>query len=157
MKRTSHAAVGVMPLLILALILSLLLILAQDGARLFSPKNTERMCAEILVENLDAAEADALLTETEFSLDESDPCPVLLVDAATPQPISQATEDGRILRLPSKSRFCTKITLEIPGHKAEDGFLAFGNRRLLPGARVRLIGTRVVAEGLLLAITPTES
>lgn len=156
MKRTSHANVGVMPLLILALILSLLLILLQDGARFFSPQSTERMRVEILLENLDAAAADALLAETELSLDESDPCPILKVDAASPQPISQATEDGRILRLPSKSRFCARITLEIPGNKAEDGFLAFGSRRLLPGAHLRILGAQIVAEGLLLSITPIE-
>ena len=157
MRRTKKdASIGMMPLLILGLIVSFILVLITDSARFFAPKNHDRMRAEILLENLDATVAKALASETAFSLDGSDPCPVEKIGEASMQPISRATSDGRILLFPSPSRFCAKITLEIAGRNTEDGFLAFGNLRLLPGAHIQLLGQRVTCEGMLLSLAPIE-
>ena len=149
-------AIGVMPILILGLAACFLLVLITDSTRFFAPPKSDRIRAEFLLENLDAAVAGALPEETALSLDGSEPCPIHHAEAATAQPISKVTEDGRILLFPSQSRFCAKITLEIAGRNTDDGFLAFGNRRLLLGARIPLCGSRITGEGLLLSLTPVE-
>jgi hypothetical protein len=150
-------AIGIMPILILGLAASFFLVLITDSARFFAPPKSDRMQAEFLLENLDAAVAEALPDETALSLSGSELCPVRHIEKATAQPVSRVTDDGRILLFPSKSRFCAKVTLEISGRNTEDGFLAFGNRRLLLGARIPLFGTRVTGEGLLLSLSPLEA
>lgn len=147
-------SITVTALLISGLILSFFLVLITDGARLFTPKNADRMRAEILLENLDAAVANALASEIALSPDGGAACPVLHIDEVYAQPRSTVTSDGRILLLPSGQSLCTKITLEIAGRHTEDGFLAFGNRRWMPGTRIRLCGKRTACEGLILSLTP---
>ena len=56
-------ALGVTPILIGGLMLSLLLVLIADGARLLAPKTEDRVLAEILLENLDAETARVLAQE----------------------------------------------------------------------------------------------
>ncbi len=148
--------IGVMPILILGLVASFFLVLITDSARFFAPPKNDRVQAEFLLENLDAAVAEALSNETALSLDGSELCPIRHAEEATAQPISRVTDDGRILLFPSQSRFCAKVTLEITGRNT-DGFLAFGNRRLLLGARIPLFGTRITGEGLLLSLSPLEA
>lgn len=153
-KRTN--ALGATPILIGGLVLSFLLVLITDGARLLAPKTEDRVLAEILLENLDAEAARALSQEQAFSIEGSELCPVERIGETSAQPIQEILTDGRILLLPSEIRFCAKVTVVLSGRRTEDGFLAFGNRRLLPGTRVRLLGKRTASEGLLLSITPAE-
>lgn len=148
------AGLGVTPILIGGLLLSFLLVLIKDGTRLLAPRAEEQMLAEILLENLDAETAQALSQEQAFSVEGSDPCPVEQIGETSAQPIRQVLPDGRILLLPSGIRFRTRVTVVLSGRRTEDGFLAFGNRRMLPGTRVRLLGKRTAGEGLLLSITP---
>ncbi len=157
MRRKKRAVgLGAMPILIGGLMLSLLLVLITDGARLLAPQAEDRMLAEILLENLDAATAQALAGEQAFSIEGSELCPVDRIGEASAQPIREVLPDGRILLLPSGSRFRARVTVVLPGRRTEEGFLAFGNRRVLPGARVRLLGKRTAGEGLVLSVTPAE-
>jgi len=149
-------ALGVTPILIGGLMLSLLLVLIADGARLLAPKTEDRVLAEILLENLDAETARVLSQEQTFSIEGSEPCPVERIGETSAQPIRQILPDGRILLLPSEIRFRAKVTVVLSGRRTEDGFLAFGNRRLLPGTHVQLLGKRTSSEGLLLSIYPAE-
>lgn len=155
--RKNVAGIGILPLLIGGLILSLLLVLLADGTRFFKPKKDDKMLAEILLENLDARTAAAVGAESSFSFGGSGLCPINAIGTVAAQPIRQITRDGRILLLPSQRLFCVTVTVELHGKNAADGFLAFGNQRLLPGAHVRLAGERMTAEGLLLSLRTADA
>ena len=150
------AGIGIVPLLIGGLILSLLLVLLSDGTRFFKPEREDKMLAEILLENLDAQTAAAVCEESAFSFGGGELCQVHAAGAVAAQPIQQITRDGRILLLPSQCLFCVTVTVELSGKSEADGFLAFGNQRLLPGARVHLSGKRTTADGLLLSLRAPE-
>ena len=141
-------------LIVCALMLSLLLVLLADGARFFSPKGEERMLAFVLLEDMDATTAEAVLAEAEFSIDGSAPCPVLHCGEITADRHLETRSDGTILSLPSKRRFSAQITLLLEGKAEQDGFLAFGTRRILPGGTLRFDGERMTAKGRILSLAP---
>lgn len=141
--------------LLCGLILSLLLVLIADGARFFLPKNQDRLRAEILLEDLDLAAAEALSEESTLSLDGSAPCRVLSIGRAEGM-LRLETGNGRILSLPSRHRFSVKLTLLLEGKSTEDGFLAFGTRRILQGAQVTLTGARMTGKGRILSLQSAE-
>ncbi len=142
-----------MPLAIGALLISLLLVLITDASRLWKPQSDTWVSADVLLENMDAATAQALLEEAALSLNGGAPSPVLSIGEIRPQPIREITRDGRILTLPSGRLFCTQVTLRVQGKKTDDGFLAGGSLRLLAGSRQQIDGKKMTATGLLLSIS----
>ena len=145
---------GFTALWIIGLFCALILVLILDGARLFAPEATESMVAEFLLEEMDAPTAQALLSETHMALSGEDACRILEIREAQPQKRLYTQKNGRILLLPSKDRFCARVLIELPGKMNEESFLAFGSLPLRPGARFRLQGAKMTAEGLLLALSP---
>ena len=111
------------------------------------------MTAEFRLEEMDAATAEALQAEHELMPEGGQGCRVALIGDIRPQELLCITEGGRILLLPSESRFCAPVTLEIPGTAGDDGFLAFGSLPLRAGAHIRLLGNRVICEGTLLSLS----
>jgi hypothetical protein len=151
-KKDTH--LGFTALIIAGLILSLLLVLALDGARWLAPEEAARMQAEILLEDMDRAAAEALLSEQALTPAGGEACRLMRIDAVEPQKTECITADGRILLLPSESRFCARIGIELFGKKSAEGFFAFGNLPLYSGARIRLFGERMTGEGILISLTP---
>ncbi len=158
MKRSKEKSrPGFTALLIAGLFCSLILVLVMDGARLFAPKESEYMLAEILMEEMDAATATALLSETSLAPQGGEACRVLKIGEIKPQERLYTQKNGRILLLPSQDRFCARVLLELPGRMSEDGFLAFGSLPMLPGGRIRLLGQQMTGEGLLLSLSPKDA
>ena len=151
MRRETEKSIF-MPIAICALILSLLLILFSDAARLFSKRSEALAEVQILLEGMDKETAEALASETAFSMD-GVPCGAVSIGEAEPQAIRTTTRDGRILLLPSARLFCASLVLHVSGEATEDGFLAGKSRRLLVGSRIRIEGRRIAAQGLLLSVT----
>lgn len=145
--------IGFTPLWIIALTLSLLLILLTDGARLFTSKEDGRAVATLLLDGLDGATAEALASETAFTLEGGARCRLLSMGEIAPESVLFTDREGNIRALPSTRRFRATVTLEIPGRVTDDGFLAGGSRRLLCGARVRIDGDKTTATGLLLSLS----
>ena len=112
------------------------------------------MMAQILLEDMDDAAAKALATEKMLTPQGGEACRLIQMDAVEPQKKECITTDGRILLLPSESRFCAHICIELSGTEREDGFFAFGSLPMRPGARIRLLGERMTGEGLLISLTP---
>ena len=151
--KTKKDGISLTALLIFGLILSFLIVLITDSARFFHPREEEEMLVEIRLENMDGAMAEALLSETEFSVDDSSPCRIASLTPPKPQLRTEQSRDGHILLLPSARLFTAPLTLSVTGRKSDEGFLAFGTRRWLAGGHVRLYGNRMTAEGLILSLT----
>ncbi len=143
-------------ILVCGLILSLLLVFFAGGARLLFFKPNAEILVEIRLENMDGAAAEALLSETELSLDGSTPLRIVARTAAEPQMLAEQSRDGRILLVPSAHLFTARLTLLATGQIGEDGFLALGKHRLLAGAVARLDGERMTAEGRILSLSAKD-
>ena len=153
-KKRKDTHLGFTALMIGGLLFSLLLVLILDGARWIAPKESIRMQAEFLLEDMDGTAAQALASEQFLTPGGGKACRLIRIESVDPQKKQCLTADGRILLLPSESRFCAHIVLELSGHEGEDGFLAFGSLPLRPGARMQLVGARMMGEGLLISLSP---
>ena len=152
MKR--HGAFPFTGIIVCGLLLSFLLVLITDGTRLLIPKKSTQMLVEILLEDMDVAVSEALRSETRFSMDGSPLCHAHSVGETEALVRLMHSTDGKILALPSRRSFTARLTLLLEGRQTEDGFLAFGTRRILCGAQVRIDGQRMTAKGRILSLKP---